>query len=218
MADRNKNPKRGKKVYGIRLSSPDEEVVYHTRMSMMPTFMRGIPFFLIGVAVTIIIHMWKNDATTTALAAGVALLIVLLSRVPGILNVIRDTIVLSNRRLYMHHGIIDIDDHSASIASISDVHVDPDVLGRMLNYADVSIQTNSGELDFDMKAVKGAYRLSEEIFRLMDEATSGYGYQMQSGMTMGYGYQQRPQGNMSYPQQPQQYGSPQGQQHQGRRR
>ena len=175
MAGRGRNVSAGKgpKYHGIRMSSPEETPVYYTRASLVPTFIRGILPLIVAILVTVVAHFVKRDPTFTTLVALIALVLVLLTRIPGIARALSAPVVVSDRRLYMRHGFIDIDDHICSLASISDVHVDPDIPGRIFGYADVSVQTRAGERDFDMAAVKHAYRLRDEILRWSDEAVSG---------------------------------------------
>lgn len=171
-----------KKIYGIKMIRDDEYEVFSTHASMVPTLIKGIPFLLVGILVTVLAHLWRHDAQTTAIVGGVALAIVILSRLPGCIHAAIEPIVVSNRRLYLRKGIIDIDDHIASLANISDIQVDPTILGRMFGYADVNIQTIAGEQDFEMRNVRKAYSLRDHILRISDES-SGTG--MMYGRNMG---------------------------------
>lgn len=193
-----------KKIHGIKMIRDDEYEVFSTHASLVPTILRGFPILLLGVLVTVIAHLWRHDTHLTMIVGAVACLILVLSRVPGCLRALVEPIVVSNRRLYLRKGFVDIDDHIATLSNISDIQVDPTILGRLFGYADVNIQTIAGEQDFEMKNVRKAYTLRDHILRISDDSNAGQGtpaYDAQGG------YQQQ-----GYPQQggyPQQNGYPQ---------
>jgi uncharacterized membrane protein YdbT with pleckstrin-like domain len=92
-----------------------------------------------------------------------SIVIVLISRVPHIVDNWRTDVMVSDRRLYYRHGIIDIKDHVTDLGSITDVTVDPSILGRIFNYANVRIQTKAGDDDFVLKEIADAYTMRKVI-------------------------------------------------------
>lgn len=196
---------RTKKIHGIKMIREDEYEVFSTHASMVPTLLRGIPLLFVGVLVTVIAHLWLHDTTITSIVGGVALAVVLVSRIPGCFHAAIEPIVVSNRRLYLRKGFIDIDDHIASLSNISDIQVDPTVLGRMFGYADVNIQTIAGEQDFEMKDVRKAYALRDHILRISDES-SGQNMQYDGMGQQGQPYPQQQAPRQGQPQQRPQQG------------
>lgn len=188
-----RNPKMSKKVHGIKMIRDDEYEVFSTHASIVPVLLKGIPLLLAGIAVTVITHLWQHDTNLTVIVGLVCLGIVILTRVPGCLRAIVEPIVVSNRRLYLRKGIIDIDDHIATLSNISDIQVDPTIIGRMFGYADVNIQTIAGEQDFEMKSVSKAYTLRDHILRISDEGQGGMGGQYPNQQYQQYPPQQNPQ-------------------------
>jgi len=173
---------RAKKIHGITMIREDEYEVFSTHASMVPTLLKGIPILIAAVAITVIAHLWRHEAQVTTIVGLVTAAIVIATRVPGCLHALVEPIVVSNRRLYLRKGLIDIDDHIASLSNISDIQVDPTILGRMFGYADVTIQTIAGEQDFSMKDVRRAYALRDHILRISDESQYGGGmYNNQGG-------------------------------------
>ena len=77
-----------------------------------------------------------------------------------------DEHVISSR-LYSYDSfgerILDVTDHVCDLGSITDVTVDPSILGRLFNYANVRIQTKAGDDDFELKEIRGAYRMRKII-------------------------------------------------------
>lgn len=197
---------RAKKIHGITMIREDEYEVFSTHASMVPTLLKGIPILILGVAITVVAHLWRHDPQFTTIVGLVAAAIVIATRIPGCIHAVVEPIVVSNRRLYLRKGLIDIDDHIASLSNISDIQVDPTIIGRMFGYADVNIQTIAGEQDFEMKNVRRAYALRDHILRISDD--SQYGGAYNPG-----GYPQQDQ----YPQQgyPQQGRAQQGRPQQG---
>lgn len=190
-----------KKIHGIKMIRDDEYEVFSTHASIVPNLLRGLPIFLLGVLVTVIAHLWRHETNLTVIVGLVSLGIVILSRIPGCIRALVEPIVVSNRRLYLRKGFIDIDDHIASLSNISDIQVDPTIPGRMFGYADVTIQTIAGEQDFNMKAVSKAYSLRDHILRISDEGQGGIGqdqYYDMGGQGQQYPQRQYPQ---QYPQQ-----------------
>lgn len=161
-----------KKVHGIKLIRDDEYEVFSTHMSIVPCLLRGLPMLLLGVLVTVIAQLWQHDTNLTAIVGGVCVGMVILSRIPGCVRALVEPIVVSNRRIYLRKGLIDIDDHIATLSNISDIQIDPTIVGRMFGYADVNIQTIAGEQDFEMKSVSKAYTLRDHILRISDEGQS----------------------------------------------
>lgn len=183
---------RPAKVHGITMIREDEYEVFSTHASIAPILLRGIPLLLLAAAAAIGVHVWKQDAGLTATVAGIAVAVVVLSRMPRCIGVLAEPIVVSNRRLYLRKGIIDIDDHIASLANISDIRVDPTIVGRILGYADVTIQTIAGEQDFEMREVSRAYDLRDHILRISDESVDGQQQQQQYAQSSQAGaWQQR---------------------------
>ena len=146
---------------GFRFDSPQEVERFHAKESWVPVIAGGIPVALVCAVVSVLLVQFAAvDAVICVLAS---IVVVLLSRVPHIVDNWRTDVMVSDRRLYYRHGIIDIKDHVTDLGSITDVMVDPSILGRMFNYADVRIQTKAGDEDFVLKEIANAYEMRRVI-------------------------------------------------------
>ncbi|MBR3315554.1 MAG: PH domain-containing protein [Atopobiaceae bacterium] len=141
----------------IKFDSPQEQERFHAKESWVPVIFGGIPVAMVCAIVSVLlVHFAHVDVAICVLAS---ILIVLISRVPHIVDNWRTDVMVSDRRLYYRHGIIDIKDHVTDLGSITDVTVDPSILGRIFNYANVRIQTKAGDDDFVLKEIGNAYEM-----------------------------------------------------------
>lgn len=141
----------------IKFDSPEEHERFHAKESWVPVIFGGIPVALICAIVSVLLVHFANVDVAICVLASIA--IVLISRVPHIVDNWRTDVMVSDRRLYYRHGIIDIKDHVTDLGSITDVTVDPSILGRIFNYANVRIQTKAGDDDFVLKEIGNAYEM-----------------------------------------------------------
>ena len=156
----------------IVFDNPDEQERFHAKESWVPVVLGGIPVALVCGLIVFLIHQFVNkDWLPISIAAAVV--ITLLSRVPHILDNWKTDVVVTDRRLYYRRGIIDIKDHVTDLSSITDVTVDPNIFGRIFKYADVTVQTQAGEDDFELKEIKDAYELRRVINQGRDAGRPG---------------------------------------------
>ena len=134
-------------------------------------FAKHVPFFRAIVYVFLIHQFVNKDWLPISIAAAVV--VTLLSRIPHIVDNWKTDVVVTDRRLYYRRGIIDIKDHVTDLSSITDVTVDPNLFGRIFKYADVTVQTQAGEDDFELKEIKDAYELRRVINQGRDASRPG---------------------------------------------
>ena len=156
----------------IVFDNPDEQERFHAKESWVPVVLGGIPVALVCGLIVFLIHQFVNkDWLPISIAAAVV--ITLLSRIPHIVDNWKTDVVVTDRRLYYRRGIIDIKDHVTDLSSITDVTVDPNLFGRIFKYADVTVQTQAGEDDFELKEIKDAYELRRVINQGRDAGRPG---------------------------------------------
>ena len=156
----------------IVFDNPDEQERFHAKESWVPVVLGGIPVALVCGLIVFLIHQFVNkDWLPISIAAAVV--ITLLSRIPHIVDNWKTDVVVTDRRLYYRRGIIDIKDHVTDLSSITDVTVDPNLFGRIFKYADVTVQTQAGEDDFELKEIKDAYELRRIINQGRDASRPG---------------------------------------------
>ena len=153
----------------IRFDNPDEQLTFHAKESWVPVVIGGIPVLLVcAVACVAVNYFAGTEWLLWAVLASIV--VVFASRVPHIIDNWRTDVVVTDRRLYYRHGIVDIKDHVTDLGSITDVTVDPTVAGRVFNYANVRIQTKAGDDDFVLKEIKDAYEMRRVINVGRDQA------------------------------------------------
>lgn len=156
----------------IVFDNPDEQERFHAKESWVPVVLGGIPVAIICGLIVFLIHQFVNkDWLPISIAAAVV--VTLLSRIPHIVDNWKTDVVVTDRRLYYRRGIIDIKDHVTDLSSITDVTVDPNLFGRIFKYADVTVQTQAGEDDFELKEIKDAYELRRVINQGRDASRPG---------------------------------------------
>jgi uncharacterized membrane protein YdbT with pleckstrin-like domain len=159
----------GKKHGGIQFVSEKERLVFHAKESWKPLAIKGGTMIALGIA------GWaaaRSLVGNQMLANGIAIafaLFALVLTVPGIIENLDTDVIVSDKRIYLRKGIIDIKDSICDLGTVSDVQIDPDIFGRILDYADVKVSTFSGEGDFEMKGLARAYDFRTALFEAIDD-------------------------------------------------
>jgi len=153
----------------ITFDSPDEVEKFHAQESWVPVVLGGIPVLLVCVAVcALLVFAFHLEQYVPWMVVG-TIVVVLASRIPHIIDNWQTDVVVTDRRLYYRHGIINVRDHVCDLTTITDIAVDPNVIGRIFGYANVTIQTQAGEDDFELKEIKDAYEMRKVINQCRDE-------------------------------------------------
>lgn len=157
-----------RKLRGIQFDSPDEVEVFHAKESWIPVILGGIPFILLGIAALVVAWWLFKQQTIGLMLLGASVVVAVLSRIPRILANLDTDVIITNKRLYARTGIVDIKDQVCDLSNISDVTVDPSVLGRIFDYANVRVQTFAGDQDFDLRGIAHPYEMRKAINRGSD--------------------------------------------------
>lgn len=157
---------------GIQFDSPDEREVFHAKESWIPLVLGAIPFILIGIVALVVAWKFFGNRNVGLILLGVSIVAALVTRVPQIIANLDTDVVVTDKRLYARTGIIDIKDQVCDLSTVSDTTVDPTVLGRIFNYADVRIQTYAGDQDFELRRIARAYEMRKAINRGVDASRS----------------------------------------------
>lgn len=153
----------------ITFDSPDEVEKFHAQESWVPVVLGGIPVLLVCVAVcALLVFAFHLEQYVPWMVVG-TIVVVLASRIPHIIDNWQTDVVVTDRRLYYRHGIINVRDHVCDLTTITDIAVDPNIIGRIFGYANVTIQTQAGEDDFELKEIKDAYEMRKVINQCRDE-------------------------------------------------
>ncbi len=159
-----------RKLRGIQFDNPNEQEVFHAKESWVPLVLGAIPFLLIGLVGLIVAShfLYRTEIGLYLFAAMAAIAIV--TRIPKIIANLDTDVIVTDKRLYVRTGIVDIKDQVCDLSNISDVTVDPSVFGRLFDYANVRIQTFAGDQDFELKGIAHAYQMRKAISQGADSS------------------------------------------------
>lgn len=159
-----------RKLRGIQFDNPNEQEVFHAKESWVPLVLGAIPLLLIGLVGLIVASrvLYRTEIGLYLFAAMAAIAIV--TRIPKIIDNLDTDVIVTDKRLYVRTGIVDIKDQVCDLSNISDVTVDPSVFGRLFDYANVRIQTFAGDQDFELKGIAHAYQMRKAISQGADSS------------------------------------------------
>lgn len=146
----------------VKFDNPGERLMFHAKESWVPVVFGAIPVAAVCGLVSFAV-VYFVDAGLLSICVLASIAITLLSRIPHCVDNLRTDVAVTDRRLYYRRGIIDVTDHVTDLGSITDVTVDPTILGRIFNYANVRIQTKAGDDDFELKEIANAYQMRKVI-------------------------------------------------------
>lgn len=145
----------------IVFDNADEELLFSAQESWVPVFVGAIPMFLICLAACVATFIFA--AAWLIITVAVSLLLLIAVILPPAIDNWRTDAAVTNRRFYYRRGIIDVKDHVTDLGSITDVTVDPNIFGRLFDYANVRIQTKAGDDDFVLHDISHAYEMRRII-------------------------------------------------------
>jgi uncharacterized membrane protein YdbT with pleckstrin-like domain len=154
---------------GNRFDNPEEKELFHAKESWIPVVLGALPIVLVGIAAFVVAWRFFDKLQIGLIILGVSVVVAFVTRIPRIIANLDTDVVVTDKRLYARTGIIDIKDQVCDLSNVSDVTVDPSVLGRIFDYANVRIQTKAGDDDFVLKEIKDAYKMRQVINTGRDE-------------------------------------------------
>ena len=138
--------------YADGLLSEGETVVYRSRQHWLSLVIRsrnGVAVFIVGLLLLVVIAIFKvTDTNLRNLISVVALPLLVIGVVVFIFRWWQwsnQDYVITNRRLLKVTGIFNKHSADSSLEKINDAILDQPMLGRMLNYGDLTILTAAEE-------------------------------------------------------------------------
>lgn len=138
--------------YADSLLSEGETVVYRSRQHWLSLVIRsrnGVAVFIVGLLLLVVIAIFKvTDTNLRNLISVVALPLLVIGVVVFIFRWWQwsnQDYVITNRRLLKVTGIFNKHSADSSLEKINDAILDQPMLGRMLNYGDLTILTAAEE-------------------------------------------------------------------------
>lgn len=159
-----------RKLRGIQFDSPDEKEVFHAKESWIPVILGAIPFVLVGIVALVVAWRAFDNMTVGLILLAVMVVVAVATRIPRIFANLDTDVIVTDKRLYARTGIVDIKDQVCDLGSISDVTVDPTLLGRLFDYANIRIQTYAGDQDFDLSCIAHPYEMRQAISQGADKS------------------------------------------------
>ena len=161
-----------RKIRGIQFDNPDEREVFHAKESWVPLILGAIPIVLLGVIAFAVAQLAFKNTMVGLILLGISIVVAIVTRIPRVIANLDTDVIVTDKRLYARTGIVDIKDQVCDLSNVSDVTVDPSVLGRLFDYADVRIQTYAGESDFELRGIAHAYEMRKAISQGSDASKS----------------------------------------------
>lgn len=158
---------------GNRFDNPEEKEIFHAKESWIPVVLGALPIVLVGIAAFVVAWRFFNKLQIGLIFLGVSVVVAFVTRIPRIIANLDTDVVVTDKRLYARTGIIDIKDQVCDLSNVSDVTVDPSVLGRIFDYANVRIQTYAGDGDFMLRGIAHAYDMRAAISKATDDLRGG---------------------------------------------
>lgn len=157
-----------------RLKRTGERIIYRASLSWVPMFLTAIPMaWLVSLLAGAIMGMTGNPSYVV-MTFVVGFILIVISKIPGIIKNIGTDIVVTDRRLHSKTGIIDVDnDHETPLTNINNTVADPTPIGRLFGYGDVIIQTIGGNDDFTFRNVSNPGELVAIINETYDGLIAG---------------------------------------------
>lgn len=157
-----------------RLKRTGERIIYRAHLSWVPLFLTAIPMtWIVSMLAGAVMGMTGN-AGYTVMTIIIGIILIVISKIPGVLKNIGTDIVVTDRRLHSKTGIIDVDnDHETPLTNINNTVADPTVIGRLFGYGDVVIQTIGGNDDFTFRNVSNPNELVAIINETYDGLIAG---------------------------------------------
>jgi membrane protein YdbS with pleckstrin-like domain len=142
--------------YAEKQLVPGEEVLYRARYHWM-IYSRGIAWLIISLALSAAsISAARNEnlerfSKILLWAGAVFLAIALVELAVRAIRASADEFVITDRRVIHKIGFIRHETRQCPLAKVQDITVDQSVLGRLLGYGSVGIETASeaGQIEFD---------------------------------------------------------------------
>lgn len=147
----------------IKFDNDDEELLFNARESWVPLISLSLCFLVVFTVFTALIYTCYTDDRYRLLiivALGAFLLVLLVvNAIVCTVDNLSTQVAVSTRRFYYRRGLLNVKDHVCDLSSITDVTINPSILGRIFDYANVKIQTKAGEEDFDLRDIQHAYNM-----------------------------------------------------------
>jgi uncharacterized membrane protein YdbT with pleckstrin-like domain len=127
--------------------APGERIVHRAAIShwkFLLSYLFGILFLAAAPAALI---FGPNDVNTSRIIAGLAFGIGLLVILVALIRRGTTELALTDRRIITKRGFISRDTVEMNLAKVESLHVDQSVLGRILNYGDVTVVGTGASLE-----------------------------------------------------------------------
>src|SRR5438094_2000341 len=127
--------------------APGEKIVHRAAIShwkFLLSYLVGILFLAAALGALIIL---RNDASTSRIMAAVAFAIGFAVILVAVIRRSTTELVLTDRRIITKRGFISRDTVEMNLAKVESLHVDQSLLGRILNYGDVTVVGTGASLE-----------------------------------------------------------------------
>ena len=155
-------------TYPAKLLAPGESVVYelrpHWRGLIMPIFL-----FLVEVFVLTALFLWSDVSWFRWILGALFVIVVVWRSVIPFLRWITTEYVFTDRRIIVRQGLLTKEGRDMPLAKTNNVTFRQSILGRMLNYGDLDIDSANADGSLIVKDVTNVEEIQRDIYRLQEE-------------------------------------------------
>jgi uncharacterized membrane protein YdbT with pleckstrin-like domain len=150
-----------------------EQIVHRAAIShwkFMASYLVGVLLVAASLGALIIT---RNDGTPTSrIMAGVALAIGVVVILVAVIRRRTTELVLTDRRIITKRGFISRDTVEMNLAKVESLHVDQSLLGRILNYGDVTVVGTGASLE-PLRGIASPLELRRKLGEISAPAERG---------------------------------------------
>ena len=127
--------------------APGEKIVHRAAIShwkFLLSYLVGVLFLAASLGALIMV---RNDVSTSRIMAAVAFAIGFAVILVAVIRRRTTELVLTDRRIITKRGFVSRDTVEMNLSKVESLHVDQSLLGRILNYGDVTVVGTGASLE-----------------------------------------------------------------------
>ena len=155
-------------AYPAKLLAPGESVVYelkpHWRGLIVPIF-----GFLVEVFVLTALFLWSDVSWFRWLLGLIFIIVVVWGSVIPFLRWVATQYVFTDRRIIVRQGLLSKQGRDMPLSKTNNVTFRQSILGRVLNYGDLDIDSANADGSLIIKDVPNVEEIQRDVYRLQEE-------------------------------------------------
>ncbi len=154
--------------YPTKLLSEDEVIKFemrpHWRSLILPILTLVVDVFLL-----VLLYMWAPWEWLRWVIIGLAVIILVWRVITPFMRWISTQYVFTDRRVIVRDGVIAKHGRDMPLSKVNNVTFDVSMLGRVLNYGELHIQSAGENAGLDIIDVPNVEQIQRDVYRLHEE-------------------------------------------------